>query len=68
MYLTAWDIIKRFLIGWGIGLALLIIYSCVKYWDIIIAAVADNTWAWVNAVMPIVIIIGGILYLIKRVI
>lgn len=60
-------IFVRFLIGWGIAFGVLVIVSCVKYKDFISAAVMNNTLAWINAVMPCVIIIAAILYLIRLV-
>lgn len=61
---TVWSIIKRFIFGWLLTGVLLVIVSCVKY-KFIITAFTNNMWAWVNAVMPIIIIILGIGYMIK---
>lgn len=54
---TVWTVIKRFLIGWALAGALLVVVSCVKYKEFIVTAFANNTWAWINAVMPIGIVI-----------
>lgn len=62
---TVWSIIKRFIFGWLLTGVLLVIVSCVKYKEFIIKAFTNNMWAWVNAVMPIIIIILGIGYMIK---
>lgn len=61
---TVWTVIKRFLIGWSIAGALLVLVSCVKYKEFIVTAFANNTWAWINAVMPIVIMVFAIGYII----
>lgn len=62
---TVWTVIKRFLIGWSIAGALLVVVSCVKYKEFIVTAFANNTWAWINAVMPIVIMVFAIGYIIR---
>lgn len=64
-YLSSWDIIKRFFIGWGIGLFGLVLYSCVKHWDFIVASLAKDVWAWVNAAMPIVILALALIYIVR---
>jgi hypothetical protein len=62
---TVWTVIKRFILGWLAVGVILVIVSCVKYREFIITAFINNTWAWVNAVMPIIIIIFGIWYMLK---
>ena len=62
---TVWTVIKRFLIGWAIAGTLLVVYSCTKYKEFIVTAFANNTWAWINAVMPIVIMVFAIGYIIR---
>ena len=62
---TVWTVIKRFLIGWAIAGALLVVVSCVKYKEFIVTAFANNTWAWINAVMPLVIMVFAIGYIIR---
>lgn len=62
---TVWTVVKRFLIGWAIAGALLVVYSCTKYKEFIVTAFANNTWAWINAVMPIVIMVFAIGYIIR---
>jgi hypothetical protein len=57
---TVWTVIKRFLFGWIAAGGLLVIVSCVKYREFIITAFLNNTWAWINALMPVVIILVGI--------
>lgn len=64
---TVWTVIKRFVIGWLVAGAVLVIVSCVKYKEFIITAFSNNTWAWINAVMPIVILGFGIGYMVKSV-
>ena len=63
--MTVWTVIKRFLIGWIIAGALLVIASCVKYKEFIMAAFSNNTRAWINEVMPILIILFAIGYIIR---
>lgn len=62
---TVWDVIKRFLVGWTIAGALLVVVSCIKYKDFIVTAFSNYTWAWVNAIMPSIILIIVIAYLIR---
>ena len=62
---TVWTVIRRFLVGWAVAGVLLVIVSCVKYKEFIVTAFANNTWAWLNAIMPIVIIVFVIGYLLK---
>ena len=62
---TVWTVIRRFLIGWAVTRALLVVISCVKYKEFIVTAFANNTWAWINAIMPVVIIVFVIGYLLK---
>lgn len=62
---TVWTVIKRFLIGWAIAGILLVVISCVKYKEFIVTAFTNNTMAWINAVMPLVIMVFAIVYLIK---
>lgn len=62
---TTWTVIKRFLIGWIVAGVLLVVFSCVKYKEFIVTAFVNNTWAWINAVMPIVIMIVAIGYIIR---
>lgn len=54
---TVWTVIKWFLLGWLAAGAVLVLISCVRYRQCIAAAFANNTWAWINAVMPIGIVI-----------
>lgn len=58
---TVGTVIKRFLIGWAIAGIVLIVFSCVKYKEFIVTAFENNTLAWINAVMPIAIMV----YIIK---
>ena len=62
---TPWIVVKRFLFGWVIAVGILVIISCVKYREFIMTAFANNTWSWINAILPIVIMILAIGYLIK---
>lgn len=64
---TVWTVIKRFLIGWAVAGMLLVAVSCVKYKEFIITVFTNNTWAWINAIMPVVIVIFGIWYMLKSV-
>ena len=59
---TVWTVIKRFLLG-----GLLVIASCVKYREFIVTVFLNNTWAWINALMPVVIILVGIRCMIRAV-
>ena len=64
---TVWTVIKRFLLGWIAAGGLLVIVSCVKYREFIITAFLNNTWAGINALMPVVIILVGIRCMIRTV-
>lgn len=64
---TVWTVVKRFLIGWAVAAGILVVVSCVKYKEFIITAFTNNTWAWINAMMPIAIIVFAIIYIIKSV-
>ena len=65
--ITVWTVIKRFLLGWVMAAIFLVIVSCVKYKEFIITTFTNNTWALINAGMPILIIIFGIFYMIRTV-
>lgn len=65
---TAGEIILRFVIGWLIAFALIVVISCIKYRAFIAAALTDNTWALVNAIMPCVIMLMAIFYIIRSII
>ena len=62
---TVGNIIQRFLIGWIIAGVLLVVVSCIKYKEYIITAFANNTWAWIDAIMPVVIMVFAIGYVIR---
>ena len=62
---TVGNIIKRFLVGWIIAGVLLVVVSCIKYKEYIITAFANNTWAWIDAIMPVVIMVFAIGYVIR---
>jgi hypothetical protein len=62
---TVLTVIKRFLLGWTIAIALLVVVSCVKFKEFIVTAFLNNTWAWVNAVIPIVVMVFVIGYVIR---
>ena len=62
---TVGNIINRFLIGWIIAGVLLVVVSCIKYKEYIITAFANNTWAWIDAIMPVVIMVFAIGYVIR---
>ena len=64
---TVSTVIKQFIIGWLIAGVFLVVVSCVKYHDFIVTAFANNTWAWINAVMPMVIILLVIGYRIRSI-
>lgn len=63
--LTVWDVIKRFIAGWVVGLGILAVYSCVKYRKYIGAVFTDSVLSWINAVIPIIIVLFTIIYMIK---
>lgn len=65
--ITVWTVIKRFIIGWAAAAAILVTVSCIKYKEFIISTFTQNTWAWINALMPAVIMIFGIIYMIKAI-
>lgn len=63
--ITVWTVIKRFILGWMVAGLILVIVSCIKYKEFIVTAFTNNTWACVNAAMPIIIMLLGIGYMIK---
>ena len=63
--LTVWAVIKRFIAGWVVGLGILAVYSCVKYTKYIGAVFTDSVLSWINAVIPIIIVLFTIIYMIK---
>lgn len=65
--LTVWDAIKRFIAGWVVGLGILAVYSCVKYRKYIGAVFTDSVLSWINAVIPIIIVLFAIIYMIKSI-
>lgn len=65
--LTVWDVIKRFIAGWVAGLGILAVYSCVKYRKYIGAVFTDSVLSWINAVIPIIIVLFAIIYMIKSI-
>lgn len=65
--LTVWDVIKRFIAGWVVGLGILAVYSCVKYRKYIGAVFTDSVLNWINAVIPIIIVLFAIIYMIKSI-
>ena len=64
---TVWTVMKRFILGWMLAGMILVIVSCVKYKEFIITAFSNNTWAWVNAMMPVLIMAFGIGYMLKSI-
>lgn len=62
---TVWDVIKRFIVGWVVGLVILAVYSCIKYRKYIGAVFTDSVLSWSNAVIPIIIVVFAIIYMIK---
>lgn len=62
---TVWDVIKRFIVGWVVGLVILAVYSCIKYRKYIGAVFTDSVLSWINAVIPIIIVVFAIIYMIK---
>lgn len=62
---TIWDVIKRFIVGWVVGLVILAVYSCIKYRKYIGAVFTDSVLSWINAVIPIIIVVFAIIYMIK---
>ena len=65
--LTVWDVIQRFIAGWVVGLGNLAVYSCVKYRKYIGAVFTDSVLSWINAVIPIIIVLFAIIYMIKSI-
>lgn len=65
--LTVWDVIKRFIAGWVVGLGILAVYSCVKYRKYIGVVFTDSVLSWINAVIPIIIVLFEIIYMIKSI-
>lgn len=63
--ITVGRVIKRFLLGWAVAGGVLTVFSCVKYKEFIVAAFTNNIWAWINAIIPMLIVIFAICYLLK---
>lgn len=63
--ITVGTVIKRFLLGWAAAGGVLTVFSCVKYKEFIVAAFTNNIWAWINAIIPMLIVIFAICYLLK---
>lgn len=64
-YRSVWDVVKRFLIGWAAAFGVLLIVSFIKYHDFIFTALGNNMWAGIHGIMPLLLILGGILYLLR---
>lgn len=64
---TVGEIILRFVIGWLIAFALIVMISCIKYRAFIAAALTDNTWTLINAIMPCIIMLIAIIYIIRSI-
>ena len=58
-------ILKYFAILWISIFAVLTIVSCIMYRAAIAAEVSNNIWALINGLMPIVLMIGAIIYMIR---
>ena len=65
--ITVIGVIKRFIVGWGVGLGILAVYSCIKYRKYIGAVFTDSVLSWINAVIPISIVVFAVIYMIKSV-
>jgi len=65
--ITVIGVIKRFIVGWGVGLGILAVYSCIKYRKYIGAVFTDSVLSWINAVIPIIIVVFAVIYMIKSV-
>ena len=63
--MTAWLMVKYFVMGWIVGGISLVVISCVRHRELVALVFKQNTWAWINAVMPLLIIIFGIWLVIK---
>ncbi len=64
-YCSVWEIIKRFIIGWGIAGVLLVVASCVKYHEFIGRTFSNNMWSLFHAIAPCIIIFLGIVYIVR---
>lgn len=60
-----WMILRNFMLAWLGVFAVLVVVSCVMYKDAIVNTVSGNLWALFNGLMPIVIMVGVIIYLIR---
>lgn len=63
--MTAWLMVKYFVMGWIVGGISLVVISCVRHRELVAMVFKQNTWAWINAVMPLLIIIFGICFAVK---
>ena len=58
-------ILRNFVLAWLGVFAVLIVISCVMYKDAIVNTVSGNLWALFNGLMPLVLMAGAIIYLIR---
>lgn len=60
-----WEVVKRFLIWWLLGFLVLVFVSCIRHKAFIAAAFSQGAWAWINALMPIIMIVLAIIYMVR---
>ena len=58
-------ILRNFVLAWLGVFAVLIVISCVMYKDAIVNTVSGNLWALFNGLMPLALMAGAIIYLIR---
>ena len=64
--ITVIGVIKRFIVGWA-WMGFWLFYSCIKYRKYIGAVFTDSVLSWINAVIPIIIVVFAVIYMIKSV-
>lgn len=62
---TAWNVIKRFILGWLVAGVFLVLVSCVKYMEFFIGVFPGDMWARMNAMIAILVMLFGIYYILK---
>ena len=58
-------ILKNFILAWLGVFTILVVVSCIMYKDAIANTVSNNLWALFNGIMPLILMVGVIIYLIR---
>lgn len=57
LYITPWDVIRRFLYGWAAVFVLLVAVSIYRHFDMIVSTVAGCWFSVFLALLPLVLVI-----------